>query len=142
MKNKLLSILTYGLDNNVLSISEYNQFDELSFNYQISLLKEIILSLVKEIREMEINHNKKARLKMIYNIITTKDYASNQELELIKSGNKYLITLYDIDTNRSGHILLDSIDQAMIIYKKFIDFIIRGYFSFEQRKNILESEEK
>lgn len=35
---------------------------------------------------------------MIYNILTTKDYAGNQELELIKSGNKYLITLYDIDT--------------------------------------------
>ena len=78
---------------------------------------------------------------MIYNIITTKDYASNQELELIKSGNKYLITLYDIDTNRSGHILVDSIDQALIIYKKFVDFIIRGYFSFEQRKNILEESE-
>ena len=78
---------------------------------------------------------------MIYNIITTKDYASNQELEIINSGNKYLITFYDIDTNRSGHILVDSIEQAMIIYKKFVDFIIRGYFSFEQRKNILiESE--
>lgn len=75
---------------------------------------------------------------MIYNILTTKDYAGNQELELIKSGNKYLITLYDIDTNRSGRILLKSIDQAMIIYKKFVDFIIRGYFSFEQRKKLLE----
>ena len=63
MKNKLLSILTYGLDNNILSISEYNQFDELIFNCQISLVKEIILSLIKEIREMEIKHNKEIEVK-------------------------------------------------------------------------------
>lgn len=62
MKNKFLSILTYGLDNNVLSISEYDQFDELSFNCQISLLKEIILFLLKEIRVMEIKHNKESEI--------------------------------------------------------------------------------
>ena len=75
---------------------------------------------------------------MIYNITSTEDYASNQVLELIKNGNKYRVELYNRETKELTGILLDNIEQATSIYKKFVDFMIRGLYSFEQRKNILE----
>lgn len=75
---------------------------------------------------------------MIYNITSTEDYASSQVLQLIKNGNKYRVELYNKETKELAGILLDNIEQATSIYKKFVDFMIRGHYSFEQRKNILE----
>lgn len=75
---------------------------------------------------------------MIYNITSTEDYASSQVLELIKNGNKYRIELYNRETKKLASISLDNIEQATSIYKKFVDFMIRGLYSFEQRKDILE----
>ena len=75
---------------------------------------------------------------MIYNITSTEDYASNQVLELIKNGNKYRIELYNRETKELASISLENREQAISIYKKFVDFMISGLYSFEQRKNILE----
>ena len=75
---------------------------------------------------------------MIYNITSTEDYASNQVLELIKNGNKYRVELYNRETKELASILLDNREQAISIYKEFVDFMISGLYSFEQRKDILE----
>ena len=75
---------------------------------------------------------------MNYNVTSTEDYASNQVLQLIKNGNKYRVELYNRGTKELASIQLENIEQATSIYKKFVDFMIRGYYSFEQRKNILE----
>ena len=75
---------------------------------------------------------------MTYNIISTEDYAGSQELELIKNGNKYIVQLYNRETKECVRILLENIEQAISIYKKFVDFMIRGHYSFEQRANILK----
>ena len=75
---------------------------------------------------------------MIYNITSTEDYASNQVLELIKNGNKYRIELYNRETKELASISLENREQAISIYKKFVDFMVSGLYSFEQRKNILE----
>ena len=75
---------------------------------------------------------------MIYNITSTEDYASNQVLELIKNGNKYRIELYNRNTKELASISLENREQAISIYKEFVDFMIKGLYSFEQRKNILE----
>ncbi len=50
MKDKfeMLSILNYGIDNDIMSMGEYDHFEELDFNHQICLLKEIIIALLKE----------------------------------------------------------------------------------------------
>ena len=75
---------------------------------------------------------------MIYNITSTEDYASNQVLELIKNGNKYRVELYNRETKELAGISLENREQAISIYKKFVDFMVSGLYSFEQRKNILE----
>ena len=75
---------------------------------------------------------------MIYNITSTEDYASSQVLELIKNGNKYRIELYNRETKELAGISLENREQAISIYKKFVDFMVSGLYSFEQRKNILE----
>ena len=46
--------------------------------------------------------------------------------------------LYDMQCAR---ISLKNIEQAISIYKKFVDFMIRGHYSFEQRANILKKME-
>lgn len=75
---------------------------------------------------------------MTYNIISTEDYAGSQELELIQNGNKYIIELYNRETKECVRISLKNIEQATTIYNKFVDFMIRGHYSFEQRANILK----
>ena len=75
---------------------------------------------------------------MIYNITSTEDYASSQVLELIKNGNKYRIELYNRETKKLASISLENREQAISIYKEFVDFMISGLYSFEQRKDILE----
>ena len=77
---------------------------------------------------------------MTYNIISTEDYAGSQELELIKNGDGYIIELYNRETKECARISLKNIEQAISIYKKFGDFMIRGHYSFEQRANILKEE--
>ena len=79
---------------------------------------------------------------MTYNIISTEDYAGNQELELIQNGNEYRVELYNRETKECVRISLKNIEQATTIYKKFVDFMIRGHYSFEQRANILKNEKK
>lgn len=75
---------------------------------------------------------------MIYNVTSTDDYANKQVLQLIKNGNKYRIELYNRQTEELVGISLEDRDRAVSIYLKFVDFIIKGHFSFEQRKSILE----
>lgn len=75
---------------------------------------------------------------MTYNIASTEDYASSQVLQLVKNGNKYRVVLYNKATKELARIQLENIEQATTIYKKIVDFIIRGLYSFEQRKKILE----
>ena len=74
---------------------------------------------------------------MIYTITSTLDYASSQELDLIKNGNKYNINLYNKDTKENTSIKLENKEQATSIYLKFVEFIINGLYSYEQRKRIL-----
>ena len=75
---------------------------------------------------------------MIYNITSTEDYASSQVLELIKNGNKYRIEIYNRKRKKLASISLENREQAISIYKKFVDFMVSGLYSFEQRKDILE----
>lgn len=75
---------------------------------------------------------------MNYNVTSTEDYSSKQVLQFIKNGNKYRIELYNRDTKELASIQLENIEQATSIYLKFVDFMLKGYYSFEQRKNILE----
>lgn len=79
---------------------------------------------------------------MIYTIASIEDYASSQTLDFIKSGNKYNVELIDRKTKKVVRIRLNDKEKATSIYLKFVNFIIKGHYSFEQREKILKEYEE
>ena len=75
---------------------------------------------------------------MNYTILSTKDMATNQELELVKSGNKYYITLSG-ENELIGKKEFDEMNVALKTYNSMIEIIARGYYTYQGRKDLLES---
>jgi len=75
---------------------------------------------------------------MNYTILSTKDMATNQELELVKNGNKYYITLSG-ENELIGKKEFDEMNEAIKTYNSMIEIIARGYYTYTGRKDLLES---
>lgn len=74
---------------------------------------------------------------MYYTIASLEDYAGNQVLSFDKMGQFYNISLYNKDSKESTKLTIRDITKASKIYLELTDCILKGYYSFEQRRNIL-----
>lgn len=75
---------------------------------------------------------------MNYTIATTKDLATDQSLTFGKDGQYYTIGLYDSNGNGTTINILDD-KQAKSIYLKLASYIIDGYYSFNDRLQVLKN---
>jgi len=72
---------------------------------------------------------------MNYSIITTKDIHNDQQLEFNKNGNKYSICL----SNEKENIIrnFEDYENAIEMYNFITTLFIKGWYSFDERKDIL-----
>ena len=75
---------------------------------------------------------------MNYTIAKTKDLATDQSLTFGKDGQYYTIGLYDNNGNGTTVKVLDD-NQAKSIYLKLASYIINGYYSFDDRLQVLKN---
>ena len=75
---------------------------------------------------------------MNYTIISTEDVASNQMLHLNKNGNKYSIVSSG-KNETIGKKEFDNLGNALKTYNSMIEIIARGYYTYQGRKDLLES---
>ena len=75
---------------------------------------------------------------MNYTIASMNDNNFNQSINLDKSGNKYLVGLYNADTKEYCHREFDSINDAYIIFEKLSRCICFGNYSFSDRKAMMQ----
>ena len=75
---------------------------------------------------------------MYYTLLYTKDLATDQIVEISKSGNTYNVELSDSNMNFIKKF--KTIEEASKIYNKIIDCFINGYYSIEQRIEIIKGE--
>ena len=78
---------------------------------------------------------------MNYTLISTKDYQSNQELELDKVGNGYTILLINNDVSPKQIIKqsFEYLEDAQDRYSEIVKCFINGWNDFETRTNILKT---
>lgn len=78
---------------------------------------------------------------MNYTLISTKDYKSNQELELSKVGNGYTILLINNELSPKQIIKqsFEYLEDAQDRYSEIVKCFINGWNDFETRTNILKT---
>ena len=72
---------------------------------------------------------------MNYIIIDTKDYQTGQELSIVKDGNTY-----DVDFTDGNTFITKKFrdkETPMEIYKTMTEWFIKGWYSFEDRKDYI-----
>ncbi len=72
---------------------------------------------------------------MNYTILSTIDLQTNQELELIKDSNTYIIGLLSEDKTKYYNIRVKKIETAQKIYQNIITLFINGWYSYDERIN-------
>ena len=75
---------------------------------------------------------------MNYTIATTKDLSTDQSLTFGKDGQYYTIGLYDNNGNGTTINILNH-NQAESIYLELVSYIINGYYSFDDRLQVLKN---
>lgn len=61
-------------------------------------------------------------------------------LNIDKSGNEYLVGLYNDETREYTHRTFNSIDEAMGIFQTLSEWIIKSYYTEQQKRNYLVSD--
>jgi len=74
---------------------------------------------------------------MNYTIAIIEDVQGVIRVNLDKSGNKYLVGVYNTETKEYLHNTFSNINEANDIFQKLSLAIITGAYSYEQRKQIL-----
>ena len=77
---------------------------------------------------------------MIYTIDFTKDLATEQEVSLVKSGNKYYVELYDKEGKKYAKRDFDNKEDAHDRFLLITQYFLDCWGSFEFRKNKLLEE--
>ena len=78
---------------------------------------------------------------MNYTIISTKDLKTNQELDLVKSGNQYYLSL--IDRNKKYAVIskkYNELSDAKVVYNELVSYFIDGIYTFKERTNIMNED--
>lgn len=75
---------------------------------------------------------------MNYTILNCQDLATGQVLDIVKNGNIYNIEF--TSNNNFITIGFKTIDEARDKYLKIVECFINGYYTFEQRVEILKGE--
>ena len=76
---------------------------------------------------------------MSYTLLYSKDLATNQIVEIEKQGTTYNVNL--TDSNIFYTKKFKTLEEASKIYKKVIECFISGYYSIEQRIEIIKGNE-
>lgn len=73
---------------------------------------------------------------MNYTMLTCQDLATGQVLDIVKNGSIYNVEL----TNSESFISIGftTLDEAKQKYIKLVDCFVNGYYTFEQRVEILK----
>lgn len=74
---------------------------------------------------------------MSYTIAVMEDVHGGQKLSFEKSGNEYVVHIYDEESDTYVSRYYPTIDAAYIAFEKISKAIITGCYSFEQRKGFL-----
>lgn len=74
---------------------------------------------------------------MHYTIANMSDINFNQSINLDKSGNKYVVGLYNDDTKEYTHRQFDTIQEAYAIFERLAHCICFGEYSYNDRKSML-----
>ena len=61
----------------------------------------------------------------------------NLKLNIDRSGNKYLVGLYNIVTKVYTHRMFDTIDDAFKIFNKLSEWIVKSYYDEEYKRDYL-----
>ena len=75
---------------------------------------------------------------MNYTIMTTDDIHNDLTIDLEKSGNKYVVGLWNKELHESTTKTFDNIEEAMIVYTKYVEAIATGCYSYETRRSWLQ----
>lgn len=75
---------------------------------------------------------------MHYTIMILDSVLDGQKVKLNKSGNQYLITLYNEEMNESTSKTFDSLTGAMVVFDRFVMAIGSGSYDYNTRKSWLE----
>ena len=77
---------------------------------------------------------------MNYTIAVLEEYnlgLGNLKLSIDHHGNKYLVSLYNGDTKEDTYKLFDSIDDAFKVFSQLSEWIIKSYYTEQQKRNYL-----
>ena len=79
---------------------------------------------------------------MNYTIATLKEYNmgnGNLELSIDKSGNSYLVCLYNTETKKYTYNVFDSIDDAFKVFSQLSEWIVKSYYTEEYKCEYLRT---
>lgn len=74
---------------------------------------------------------------MNYTIASIEDVRGTITVEFEKSGNKYLVGIYETETKEFTHKKYDEMETAYSVFEKLSKAIITGCYSYEDRKGML-----
>lgn len=74
---------------------------------------------------------------MHYTLLLTEEIQGNQTLELDKSGNQYVVGIYNKDTKEYKHITYNRIEDAREKYLEMCTLFIMCEYSWKDRVEIL-----
>lgn len=75
---------------------------------------------------------------MHYTIMILDSVLDNAKITLNKSGNQYLITLYNEELNESTSKVFDELMDAIYVFERFARAIGTGSFDYKTRKSWLK----
>lgn len=79
---------------------------------------------------------------MNYTIAYTEDLAENLQLNFNKSGNEYVVELYNKESHECTRRHFKTIDDALTVYHTICDLMLKGYGSEEYKRNVLKGEQQ
>lgn len=75
---------------------------------------------------------------MYYTIASTREHGGLISIDFIKNGNRYVLELHNKGRNETTRKTFDDVQEALVVYLKFVESIITGCYSYEDRKNWLK----
>ena len=74
---------------------------------------------------------------MNYTIVTLNETHGNLKLNFDKSGNQYLVGIYNTETKEYTHRTFDDIEQALYKFNELSAMIIKGLYSEQHKREFL-----
>ena len=75
---------------------------------------------------------------MNYTIGVMTDVMGDVMVSFEKSGNSYLVGFFNIKTKEYTNKTFNSLEEAQEVFNKFVNAILSGCYSYEQRKAFLD----